>query len=250
MKSIYLEEMTWPEVREVLASGVRTVVIIAGSTEQHGHHLPLATDSLIGRRLGELVVQRLGEALLAPPITVGCSDHHMRFPGTISLRPSTFQAILEDYCGSLAAHGFTELVLIPSHGGNFTLVKETADALRRELRGVRVIAYTDLIGFLEIVQEVGQREYGVTPEASGGHAGEGETSCVLAIRPDLVDLPAAKAGFLGSTKEAVSRVFTEGLHALSPTGVIGDPQGASGARGARYLERLTEALVGFVKVHR
>ncbi|MDP9372969.1 MAG: creatininase family protein [Chloroflexota bacterium] len=89
-RSRKLEELSWPEVREALDAGFTTVVVAAGSIEQHGPHLPLLTDTLIGDRLVAAIVARLDGALQGPTIPFGCSEHHMSFPGTLTLggRPS------------------------------------------------------------------------------------------------------------------------------------------------------------------
>ena len=80
MRSIHLEELTWPDVKAAMKDGVDTVVFAVGATEQHGPHLPLACDSLIGGSLAELTARRHEKALVAPTVRVGCSQHHMAFP--------------------------------------------------------------------------------------------------------------------------------------------------------------------------
>src|SRR4029453_1045159 len=94
--TLELERMTWPEVRAALDAGCTTVVFACGAVEQHGPHLPLFTDAEIGSELSRRVATELGDALVAPTVRVGCSEHHMAFPGTISLEESTFAAVLRD----------------------------------------------------------------------------------------------------------------------------------------------------------
>src|SRR5262245_38731001 len=107
--NIRLELMTFEEVERALANGFRTVLIPCGAIEQHGPHLPLCMDADHADALGLLVAQRLGHTLVAPSIRVGCSSHHMAFPGTISLRSETLEAICLDYCVSLTQHGFDRI---------------------------------------------------------------------------------------------------------------------------------------------
>ena len=95
--TLFLERMRWPQVRAAIESGTTTVVVPCGAVEQHGPHLPLFVDAEHGTKLGEEVARRLGRALVAPTIRVGCSDHHMSFAGTISLRQGTFTAVCRDY---------------------------------------------------------------------------------------------------------------------------------------------------------
>ena len=127
---ILLEEMTWPEVEEALEAGWTTVVVAVGAVEQHGPHLPLLVDAARGDRLAVEVARRLGDALVAPTIRIGCSEHHMGFPGTLTLRRATLEAICLDYVVSLARHGFTRICFVPSHGGNFGPLAEMLDDLR------------------------------------------------------------------------------------------------------------------------
>src|SRR5205807_8202470 len=118
-EQIELERMTWPQVRAALDAGRTTVVVSCGAVEQHGPHLPLFMDAEHGTALAIGVARSLGDALAAPTVRIGCSEHHMSFPGTISLEAATLEAVLRDYCTSLARHGFRRLCVIPSHGGNF-----------------------------------------------------------------------------------------------------------------------------------
>jgi len=120
---IVLSEMSWVETKQALERGVNTIVFAVGSNEQHGPHLPACTDSLIGKALAYKVAKKLGKALQAPTINMGCSEHHMAFPGTISLKLETLTGLIRDYCVSLAKHGFKNIVILPSHGGNFDAVR-------------------------------------------------------------------------------------------------------------------------------
>src|SRR5436305_11964520 len=118
MAATELDRLTWPEVREQVQAGRDTVVMALGATEQHGRHMPLATDALLGDHLARLVADRL-DAFLAPTLRIGCSAHHVGFAGTMSLSEETFHAIVADVVGSLASGGFRRIVLIPTHGGTF-----------------------------------------------------------------------------------------------------------------------------------
>jgi creatinine amidohydrolase len=102
MPKINLFEMTRPEVEQALAAGVDTVIVPLGSTEQHGRHLPLRTVAILGQALGESMTCVLGNALLAPALLIGCSEHHMDFAGSLTLSKETFGAVVGDVCRSLA----------------------------------------------------------------------------------------------------------------------------------------------------
>ena len=107
---VKLEECSWPQVRAALGEGYDTVVVTTASVEQHGPHLPILTDTLIGEALGEGIAACLGNAFSAPVIRPGLSEHHMAFPGSFTLSPETFLRVLEECCLSLARHGFRYLV--------------------------------------------------------------------------------------------------------------------------------------------
>jgi hypothetical protein len=112
-----LAQMTSRQVEAAIARGRTAVVVPFGALEQHGPHLPLDTDAVLGDRLGPMLAERL-DALCAPTIRVGCSWHHLAFAGTLSIRPETLLMIVEDLVDSLTRHGFRRIVLLPTHGGN------------------------------------------------------------------------------------------------------------------------------------
>jgi len=243
MKTIRMEEMTWPDIKAAIESGYATGVVGVGSTEQHGPHLPTMTDARIGDDLAELVARKLGRALHARTIDVGMSEHHLAFAGTISFKAETLRVILLDYVDSLARHGFTRIVFIPSHGGNFTTVRKAIEEACDAHPGIEVTGYTDLLGLTAFLNQA-SAEYGATPEESGAHAGENETSMMMTLEPDLVATHRFAPGYLGPAGEAEMKlVFEKGMPALTANGVLGDPRKASAAKGEAYLERLAEFLV-------
>jgi creatinine amidohydrolase len=239
--AVELDELTWPEVRAELERGRDTVVIALGATEQHGPHLPLATDALLGDELAWRVGERLG-AFVAPTLRVGCSSHHLAFAGTLSLREETFAAVLEDMLRSLARGGFGRAVLLPSHGGNFGPLGNALAPIGDNVDGMRVSALTDVSALLEIAK-IGESEFGVPLSAGGLHAGEWETSLLLACRPRLVHQDRAVAGFTGDPREAMASLFEAGVDSIAPNGVIGDPTHASAEHGERYWEAAVDLVV-------
>ena len=245
---IALEHMRWPDVRAALDAGTTTVVFACGAVEQHGPHLPLFTDAEHGTRLATGVARRLGKALVAPTIRIGCSEHHMAFPGTISLQPATLEAICRDYCVSLAHHGFTKLCIIPSHGGNFAPLAAMRDRLQAAAGArTRVLIYTDLQAVFGVWQRVVEEESGLGDRV-GGHADIAESSVMLALHPELVRAEAAVAGCLEPPTPAfVQRILKEGFHTVSPTGIIGDARGLSAKIGERCFEELESLLVEYFR---
>ncbi len=231
--------MSWPEVRAEIEAGRSTVVMALGATEQHALHMPLATDALIGDELARRVAERL-DAFLAPTVRVGCSEHHVGFAGTMSLAGETFHALVGDLVRSLLQGGFKRIVLLPTHGGNFGPLGEAVERLEADERA-RVAALTDLGALFEVAL-AGEREYGVPLGEGGLHAGEWETSMMMAVHPELVHMERAEAGYTGDMESAVQSLFADGVASISPNGAIGDPAKASAAHGERYWA-LVEQLV-------
>jgi creatinine amidohydrolase/Fe(II)-dependent formamide hydrolase-like protein len=238
MGALELDKLTWPQVKAEIDAGRDTVVVAFGATEQHGHHLPLATDALLGDHLARELAARL-DAFVGPTVRLGCSAHHLGFPGTISLSQSTFSAIVADVVSSLVKGGFRRIVLVPTHGGNFAPLAAAVAELPD--RG-QVAALTDL-GVLFAVAQIGEREYGVPLSEGGVHSGEWETSLVLAIHPELVHMDNADAGYTGDPQQVLQDLFHEGgVKELTSVGAIGDPVRATAAHGNRYWSAVVERV--------
>jgi creatinine amidohydrolase len=228
--------MSWPEVQAEVEAGRDTVVMAFGATEQHGPHMPLATDALIGDHLARLIAERL-DAFVAPTQRVGCSEHHLEFPGTLSISEPTFHALVQDLVTSIDRGGFKRLVLLPTHGGNFGPLARAIEALDPAPENLKISALTDLGALLAIAQ-LGQDEHGVPLTEGGLHAGEWETSMLEAIHPDLVHPERAQAGYTGDPEAAIGAIFAAGVHTISANGVIGDPSQASPEHGERYWDKV------------
>jgi creatinine amidohydrolase len=168
----------------------------------------------------------------------------MSFPGTLSLRRTTLEAVCLDYCVSLARHGFERVCLVPSHGGNFGPLADMLDDLNSAVAPeCRVLAYTDLSGFLEVWQAAVE---GVAPglqDRVGGHADVAESSEMLVIRPDLVRQELAEEGYMGGfTEDLMERIFRDGFRSVTPNGILGDPRGMSAEIGERCIARAADAI--------
>jgi creatinine amidohydrolase/Fe(II)-dependent formamide hydrolase-like protein len=240
MPTVTLDTLSWPQVKAEIEAGRDTVVMALGATEQHGHHMPLATDALIGDHLALTVADRL-DAFLAPTLRVGCSEHHVGFAGTLSVSEQTYHGIVVDLVRSLLRGGFRRIVLLPTHGGNFGPLAQAITQLDDAERE-NVVALTDL-GVLFEIARLGEREFGV-PLAQGGlHAGEWETSLMLAIHPELVSMDDAEAGFTGDLQEAVASMFAGGVASISENGAIGDPSDSSSEHGRRYWSAVVDLVL-------
>jgi creatinine amidohydrolase len=244
MKTIKMEDMNWPDIQKAIDEGYRTVVVGVGSTEQHGPHLPTKTDTLIGDMLALRFAMNWGKALQAKTIPVGCSEHHLAFPGTISLKAVTLKAIIADYTDSLAKQGFHTIIFLPSHGGNFTAVKEAILEQQEKFPDLKIVGYTNLMGLMNCLFDV-SAEFGITPEEAGAHAGENETSLILAFAEQLVIEDRFSPGYLGPLGEKeVKIILDKGMPVLTKNGVLGDPTKASAEKGAAYLEKTVNFLIG------
>lgn len=243
---ILMEEMTWREVETALNSGKDTVFIMAGSSEQHGPHLPAGTDAMLGYERGVRLARALGNALVAPVIRPGLSEHHMHFPGTITLTPETFKSVVFEYCRSLVQHSFKNIIIVPTHGGNYGATAEVVPALREAFPDVKVVylGRDDSKDAHPIIRE----KLEVDPLRAGVHAGQVETAMMLVHRPDLVQMEHAPEGWLGEFDDETSKQLTEeGIQSLSEVGVLGDARDATTELGEAYLTEWTNIYVDLIR---
>ena len=241
---VRLELMSFEDVSEALARGCSTVVIPCGAVEQHGPHLPLCMDADHADALAERIARSLDDALIAPTIKVGCSAHHLAFPGTISLRPETFEGICLDYCTSLVRHGFRRILLFSGHIGNCPVFQQMLPGLRQAMpAGVEVVAFTDSTGWIGAWRRA-VAGAGGDPDHVGGHADIAETSLMMVIRPESVRPDRFEAGYLGTLSEEQLRdMWANGIKSVTHNGIIGDPHGSSVAIGERCFDAIADLLV-------
>lgn len=194
------------------------MLVPIGSIEQHGPHLPLGTDSVIARAVAERVAARLpGQVLVAPAIAFGSSGEHAGFPGTVSIGRQALHAVVVESVRSLALWA-ARVVFVNGHGGNLATLAAAIGQLRAE----------------------GHEVAWVPCGVAGGdaHAGRTETSLMLHLAPADVLLERAAPGTTRPIAELMPELRAGGVRAVSPTGVLGDPGGASAEEGARMLEAL------------
>ena len=221
----------WPQV-EALARDGRVAVLPFGAFEQHGPHMPLSTDTIMAQELARRLATRAG-ALLLPPVHYGETSGNNGFPGTVSLGFDTVRHIALDICASLLRSAVAALVVVNGDYGNQAPLKLAAWEARDQL-GYPVLVI-DYPGLAEIAAEVSQ-----TPSAGHGfyHADEVETSMVLAIEPDAVNMELAAAEYPRFPPAYGATPFP--LRQVSASGVFGDPRGATAEKGERILSALTE----------
>jgi creatinine amidohydrolase/Fe(II)-dependent formamide hydrolase-like protein len=241
MKTLKLEEMTWPDIQEALDAGYLRVIVPVASIEQHGYHLPENTDAVLGEAGALLVAQKLGSTLVAPSIRPGISPHHMALPGSLTLRMETFQMVLEDYVTGYLRHGFQEIVFLASHGGNVKPCQKVAAAMMEAHPEIRILAVADVPSQEEL--RALEKAQNLPVGTNGGHADERETSEMLSLVPELVQMERATKGFCDPLSPALlDKFFEEGVTSLTNVGCIGDPCPATAQAGIWYREQAADQI--------
>ncbi len=191
--SVWIEELNWMEVRDAMASGSTTAIIPTGGIEQNGRYVPLGKHNYILEVHCDAIARELGNALCAPIIKLvpeGGIDEpsgHMRYPGTLSLRQETFQAVLTDVAESLAAHGFTDIVFIGDSGGNQRGQEAVAEALNAKWAGSgtrahQIAEYYDNEATIAHMEET----FGIVEEDDSYHDSYWITTLMMANDPEIV----------------------------------------------------------------
>jgi creatinine amidohydrolase len=236
--TVFLGEMTNPEVEAFLKTG-HTVIVPTGATEQHGPHAPLLTDVLIPQEIARRVAPQIN-ALVAPPINYALSYPHVGFTGLAHIRIPTFMALVEDLCAAFADVGFKRIVFLNGHYDNtYAIAYGCAMAAGRLAKGVKAfpINYWDGLSAAEAAEFSGLK--------NGLHANAAETSAILAIDPNLVDLERANAEFppfpeftvnTGPVHTAFFFTSPGSVHAATKSGTWGDARKATAEIGERYIE--------------
>ena len=232
-----LGDATWTEVQTlvddpVAEDGTRSPVVLVpvGSTEQHGPHLPMSTDTLIAEEIVARAVHVTDGMMIGPTISVSASGEHAGFPGTLSIGTTVMRDVVLELARS--ADWAAGVVFVNGHGGNSAAVGDAVATLRAEGRHV-----------LSWWPKWPRRADGGPKDL---HAGRIETSLMLAIDPGLVRLELATPGVDADIDDLRAR----GVKPVSPTGVLGDPTGASGREGDQFIAAFVDDLVHAVEAWR
>ena len=236
-----LAEIHYGQVKE--GPPFEVAVLPLGATEPHNLHLPYGTDTFqvesIGRIACELANAQGGRVVLLPALPYGTETNQMRFPLAMNLNPSTVAKVITDLVDSLARHGIHKCVLLNGHGGN---------DLKWLLRELHLATPVHL--FLCNWYKIAADRYSEIFEDAGDHAGEMETSLMLAIRPDLVEMSRADDGSMAKTQfDAVNRGWVEMTrpwHLLTTNSGAGNPHPSTAEKGSQLIEVVTERLAGFL----
>lgn len=222
--SPHLAELTSPEVAGRDAAEL-VLVIPLGSTEQHGPHLPLSTDTDLAAALCERLADLRSDVVIAPTVAYGASGEHAGFAGTLSIGTAALELLIVELVRS-ATDTFGRVLLVSAHGGNATAVSNAVDRLVAESRDVQSFA----------------------PAWSGDlHAGRSETSMLLSLAPGRVRTDRVVVGNTSSFDELWPTLRLDGVRAVSETGVLGDPTTATAAEGHALLAELVRQLADQVE---
>jgi creatinine amidohydrolase/Fe(II)-dependent formamide hydrolase-like protein len=224
-RSVFLEELTWPEIKEAQAAGKTSAVIVAGGIEQNGHHMALAKHNVIARHVGGQIAERLGNALVYPVVPFSMAGDpiektgHMRLPGTISLPSEVFLGVIRGVALSAISAGFKNVYVLGDHGGGqaeLRLAAETLDADWRA-KGVHVYYISNAGAGQKVNAYLAERKI-----TAGGHAGVAESAQVMFIDQQKL---------MRKEKYAVAAAGPE-----STTGSNGDPSLATAEMGKAFLD--------------
>jgi creatinine amidohydrolase len=245
------EEFTWPEIREAVAEQ-RVAVLPVGTIEQHGPHLPLSTDVLCATEIARKAVETMPrEAVLLPSVFYAFNEHHLDFPGTIAVEGDTFIKYVTDIGKSLAYHGFQKILLVNGHGSNVPFL----DICARNITN-HSTAICAMIPWWNLVPKPLFTELRESAFPGGmAHGCELETSVLLYLRSDLVqmqhaepDFPPSRSEFFYWDLQSPSPVFfQEFFSRYSRTGTSGDPTKATQEKGRRFVEAVVENMVRLIR---
>lgn len=221
-RSVYLEDLTWTEVRDALKAGTTTIIVPVGGTEQNGPHMALGKHNVRVKALAGEIAGKLGDTLVAPVLayvpegTISPPAGHMRYPGTISIPDATFKSLLDAAGRCFRQAGFTHIVLIGDSGNYQTLLKDVAAQLNRDWHGTPTRAHfiADYYRATQTAYVQALKGQGFSDAEIGSHAGVADTSLLMAVDPALV-----RADRLASSPGG------------SATGVVGNPRGSTAALG-------------------
>jgi creatinine amidohydrolase len=246
MTFIAMEELTWPEADALRGQADTVGLIPTGALEQHGPHLPLGTDSMVAEALAYAVAEKLSvPVVVTPTLRSGLSDHHLAFPGTVSLSQDTFRGWVEAHIAGLERVGIERVAVFSGHGGNFAFIGELAAEYASRPGPTRVIAYDDLLGLVRVMDEAA-RSSGLEAPETDVHAGALETSVGLTLFGALVREYDGVEGYTAAEPDWMGRIFADGIAGLSSTGVLGDPSGATAAAGQAIFDALADELAGWI----
>lgn len=239
-----LGRMTWREAQRALARA-KCVLVPIGSTEQHGPHMTLDTDTEIAKAFAQLIANELGDdAVLAPTIPFGMSEHHMHFAGTLTLSEPSLSGVVRDIVTSLKAHGANNIIFVNGHGGNQDALRLAGRAAQREkTASVATLMWALLAS--DLIAERASSEW-------HAHACDIETSVALSIAPHIVHLDRIEAPVMRSAECYVAKPGERvdvpvPFHHWTENGALGDPRLATKELGDEIVALALQRAVDFCR---
>jgi creatinine amidohydrolase len=241
--------MNWQELKspEIGALSRKTIVVLpVAAVEQHGPHLPTGTDSLIAEGIAARLDEACGRKLLVLPVQkIGCSEHHMKFPGTLSISHESFTLTVMDILGAVMRQNFQRVLILNAHGGNQSVCGIIAEKAARSWPEAEVVFTSWWRAAAERITGIAEGKFPAV-----GHACELETSLMLALHPQLVDMKRAiDDGIPQNAKQLRSDLVTSGsamlatpFDRLTRNGVYGRATLGSEKKGEKLLHEITASL--------
>lgn len=235
----FIEEMNAVEVRKTVNE--KTIAILVfGACENHGDHMPFGSDFIFPTEIARRLATKVNNVIVLPAIPYGVSLHHDQFQMTMSINPETLVGIISDLLSSLIQNKIRRVLIINGHDGNIGPIEVAARSIKNK-HPEMTIACLESWWIL-----VGQLKKDLFEVWSGlGHGGEAETSAILAVRPDLVNMESAPKEVIPKLPENI-RIFWK-FDELTSTGATGAPQKASIEKGNEILQMLEDLLLSFIK---
>lgn len=245
---------SYPAIKDIAAQDDSILVVPVASLEQHGYHLPTATDTILVDAVSHLGAEQVSDEiplLITPPVWSGYSPHHMSFGGTVTIAFEQALHVLEDITHAALTNGFDTLLLVNGHGGNRPLIATATQTIGNAHPDIEVLGLTYF--------ELGQYFMDELRDSERGgiaHGGELETSMMLHLRPDLVDEDAIAVNYWDNPygKYAASDLLGSGvlsanldIGADSDSGTLGDPSLASAEKGEVMVEAYTEEMAELLR---
>jgi creatinine amidohydrolase/Fe(II)-dependent formamide hydrolase-like protein len=237
--SVYLEDLSSPELAAAVRDGSTTIILPVGGTEQNGPHMALGKHNVRARVLAGRIAQSVGHTLVAPVVSyvpegnITPPTEHMRFAGTISIPEAAFKSLLDAAARGFRQHGFRDIVIVGEHGGYQKALAAVADKLNRDWAASGVRAH-----YLAAYYRASQTTYvdalkarGLTDAQIGSHAGTADTSMLLAVDPSLVR----------------PELFAEAARAGRAGGAYGDPRPATAALGQIGVDAVVQQSVAAIR---
>ncbi len=237
IKSVKLEDLTWIEAESALKQYEVVMIALGARTKEHGPHLLLKNDYIMAEYLKDRVAEKVPVAVL-PTLQYGYYPAFLEYPGSVSLQPETFKNMIIDICRSMSGYGIKKFYILNTGVSTLRPLKSAADELSRE--GI-VLWYLNI---LEVDQKV-PRE--LLKQKGGTHADEGETSMMLYISPETVDMSKAVKDFDSRPGRKGLTRNPEGEGHYSPTGIWGDPTLATKKKGEVLVETAVKEIIQQLK---